>query len=155
MSLSRQQVFIDAPTEVVWDLIADVNHHPRWWPRVVEVRCEGLEEECTYRQVTKTPFGNEEMLLQVEDLRPGERFTINCVNTGTFVRIALTEARGGTFLDAEMGMEPAKFQMKVFDAVAGKRYFQRWLEQTVEALEEAACSQAMASGRPPGPEANP
>jgi uncharacterized protein YndB with AHSA1/START domain len=142
MSRCRREVFIQAPSEVVWELIADVERHPEWWPRVIEVTCEGLEEGCTYREVTKTPFGTDEMLLRVDELTPGERFTIHCVNTGTFVRIALTEARGGTFLEAEMGMEPWKLGMKVFDAVIGKRYFDNWLGQTVEGLERAASSRA-------------
>jgi uncharacterized protein YndB with AHSA1/START domain len=42
MSDSRQQVWIDAPLKVVWELIADINRHPQWWPRVVEVNCEEL-----------------------------------------------------------------------------------------------------------------
>jgi hypothetical protein len=110
--------------------------------RVVEVHCEGLEEGCTYREVVKTPFGKDEMVLRVDDLADCERFTIRCVNTGTFVRMALTEARGGTFLDAEMGMEPWKLMDRAFDRVAGKRYFSRWLEQSVDALRVAASERA-------------
>ena len=142
MSEARQQVHIDAPPTVVWELIADVEHHPEWWPRVVEVECKGIDEGCTYRQVTKTPFGKDEMELRIDEFDDPERFTIRCLNTGTFVRMALTEARGGTFLDAEMGMEPWKLQYRAFDMVAGKRYFSRWLEQSVEALEDAANKRA-------------
>jgi uncharacterized protein YndB with AHSA1/START domain len=140
MSRCRREVLIQAPSDVVWELIADVERHPEWWPRVVDVTCEGMEEGCTYREVVASPFGKDEMLLRVEELTPGERFTIHCLNTGTFVRMALTEARGGTFLEAEMGMEPGKLAYKVFDAVMGKRYFDRWLSQTVEGLERAASS---------------
>jgi hypothetical protein len=39
-----------------------------------------------------------------------------------------------------MGMEPGKLSNRIFDAVAGRRYFDRWLEQTVEGLERAASS---------------
>jgi hypothetical protein len=113
---------------------------------VVDVTCEGLEEGCTYREVVASPFGNDEMLLRVEELTPGDRFTIHCMNTGTFVRIALAEARGGTFLEAEMGMEPWKLGYRLFDAVIGKRYFDRWLEKTVEGLERAARSRSAAIG---------
>ena len=146
MSHCRREVFIDAPADLVWELISDVERHPEWWPRVVDVTCEGLEEGCTYREVVASPFGKEEMLLRVEELTPGDRFTIHCMNTGTFVRISLTEARGGTFLEAEMGMEPSKLGLKIFDAVAGQRYFDRWLEQTVEGLEKAARSRSAAVG---------
>ena len=142
MSLCRQQGFIEAPVEVVWDLIADVERHPEWWPRVVEVECEGLEEGCVYRQVTQTPFGKDEMNLKIEDRDDPRRLHVRCVNTGTFIRFDLTEAQGGTFADGEMGMDPQRVHMKVFDAVIGKRYFASWLDQTMEALVTVAKDRA-------------
>ena len=67
---------------------------------------------------------------------------IRCVNTGTFVDLALTRASGGTFVDARFGMEPQNARMRVFDVVAGKRYFRRWLEQSLDAMERVAHEQA-------------
>jgi len=37
MSEARQQAYIEAPVEIVWDLLADVDRHPEWWPRVLSV----------------------------------------------------------------------------------------------------------------------
>ena len=145
MSSSRQQAFIDAPVSVVWDLLADVERHPEWWPRVVEVECEGLEEGCTYRQVMRGPVGTEELDLQVEGLDDCERLAIRCLSTGTFVTFALTEAQNGTFVDSEFGMDPHGFGHRVFDAIAGKRYFRAWMRQTIDALNEAARRRAGAS----------
>jgi uncharacterized protein YndB with AHSA1/START domain len=138
MSLCRQQGFIEAPVATVWDLISDVERHPEWWPRVVEVECEGLEEGCTYRQVEQTPFGKEEMHLLIEDRDEYRRLNIRCMNTGTFVRFALTEARGGTFVDGEMGMDPKGMVSRAFDAIAGRRFFSSWMTSTLKALREAA-----------------
>jgi uncharacterized protein YndB with AHSA1/START domain len=138
VSAARQQTFIDAPVAVVWDLVSDVSCHPEWWPRVVDVQCEGLEEGCTYREVVKTPLGNDEMNVLVEDLDDYEQLAIRCLNTGTYVRMTFTEAQGGTFVDAEMGMDPQSVGKRAFDMVAGKRYFRRWVAQTMEALGEAA-----------------
>ena len=107
MSDCRRQAHIDAPIQVVWDLIADVERHEEWWPRVVEIECEELGEGCTYRQVIRTPFGNDEMKLRIEALDEREQFRIRCVDTGTFVNFALTEAQDGTFIDGRMGMDPA------------------------------------------------
>jgi hypothetical protein len=148
VSQCRQQTYIDAPVPVVWRLIADVDRHPEWWPRIVEVQCEGLEPACTYREVVRTPFGKDEFQLFVEDLKDCERFRIRCLNTGTYFDIALTEARGGTFVDGEAGMEPQRMGLRVFDAVAGKRYFDDWLRKSLLAMREVAEERANAVDTP-------
>ena len=142
MSLCRQQGFIPAPVETVWELIADIERHPEWWPRVVEVECEELGEGCTYREVARTPFGNEEMKILIEDWDECRRLDIRCLNTGTFVRMGLTSAQDGTFVDAEMGMEPDGLASRVFDAVAGRLYFRSWMRATLEALDRVARGRA-------------
>ena len=138
MSLTRQQGYIEAPVQAVWDLLADVDRHPEWWPRVVEVECDGLEAGCTYREVVQTPLGKDHMELFVDRLEECRNLSIRCVNTGTFVRMELTEAQNGTFLEAEMGMDPTSLHQRVFDVVAGKRFFRAWLRETVDALGRAA-----------------
>jgi uncharacterized protein YndB with AHSA1/START domain len=142
MSDSRQQVWIDAPVRVVWDLIADVERHPEWWPRVIAVRCEGLEEGCTYREVVQTPIGKDEMELEVERLDDCEELAIRCINTGTFVQFALTEARGGTFVDGRMGMDPSGVVDRVIDTIVGQRYFRAWLTDSLEGMRDAALDRA-------------
>ncbi len=97
MSHCRQQLFIDAPIEAVWDLLRDVDRHGEWWAGMVEVECEGLEPGCTYRQVNTNPFG-----------RPEER------------------------------MEPARIPHRVWDAVAGKRWYRDWLAKSLELMRTAA-----------------
>jgi hypothetical protein len=144
LSDCRQQAWIDAPIEVVWDLIRDVDRHPEWWPRVIEVECEGLEEGCNYRQLTQTPFGAQELDVVVDRLDELREMRIRCVNTGTFVDLALTRATGGTFVDACFGMEPQNTRMRVFDIVAGKRYFRRWLEESLSAMQRVAREQTAA-----------
>jgi len=137
-----RQRFIDAPPEVVWKLIADVDRHPEWWPRIVEVHCEGLEEGCTYREVVKAGPREQELEVRVDEMEDCENLVIRCINTGTFVHFSLTPARGGTFIDGRMGMDPKGAGNKVFDLLLGQRYFRNWLEQTVEALDAAACRRA-------------
>ena len=44
MSAYRQQALIDVPITTVWGLVSDPNRHPEWWPRVVKVQCEGIEQ---------------------------------------------------------------------------------------------------------------
>ena len=146
MSDCRRQAHIDAPIEVVWDLVSDIERHPQWWPRVVEIECDQLGEGCSYRQVTRTPVGRDEMELNIDTMRDPEEFKIHCVNTGTFVRIGLTEAQGGTFVDARMGMEPHGLAYRVFDATAGRIYFRSWLAESLKALDGVAVERA--AGRP-------
>ena len=142
MSHTRQEAFIDAPVQRIWELVSEVERHPEWWPRIVEVECEGLSEGCTYREVVKTPFGREHMNLRVEQLEDCKNLAIRCLNTGTFVRFELTEAQSGTFVAGEMGMDPMGVSYRVFDVVAGRRYFTSWMTQTFAALERAARSEA-------------
>ena len=138
MSDARAEAFIDAPVEVVWDLVANVERHPEWWPRVVEVGGEEFTEGSRYRQITKTLVGQDETTLEIEELENLDHLSIRCLNTGTYVRFILTEAQGGTFLDTRMGMEPRGLSNRVFDAVAGRRYFKSWLADTVSSLSDAA-----------------
>jgi hypothetical protein len=142
MSEARQQALIDAPPEVVWDLIADVNRHPEWWPDVVEVECDDFHKGCTYREVKKVPLGTEELDLVVEEADDCRRFRINCVKTGSFLDLALTAAQDRTFVDASAGMNPIGLQYKVFDILAGRRYFNRWLERSLAAMQEIASNRA-------------
>ncbi len=135
----REQAFIDAPVGVVWELLADVDRHPE---RVLEVDCEGLEPGCTYREVVQTPIGKDEMTLRAERLEDCKELLIRCVNTGTFVHMLLTDAQGGTFVDGRFGMEPQTFRHRVFDAVAGRRFFRTWLDESLDAMQRVAAERA-------------
>jgi hypothetical protein len=58
------------------------------------------------------------------------------------VVIGLTGAQEGTFVDAAAGMDPSGFQYRVFDVLAGRRYFSRWLERSLEAMKRVATNRA-------------
>jgi uncharacterized protein YndB with AHSA1/START domain len=143
VSEARQQAFIEAPVDVVWDLLEDVDRHPEWWPRVLEIECgEDFEPGCTYREVVRSPVGKDEMLLHVDRMEDCKELLIRCVNTGTFVHWLLTEAQEGTFVDARFGMDPGKLQYRIFDLVAGKRYFRSWVRQSLDAMQRVARERA-------------
>ena len=143
MSDCRNQAFIEAPVEVVWELIADVERHEEWWPRVRRdrVRPSSARAAPTARSI-QTPFGDDEMNLHIDSMQEPDEFKIHCLNTGTFVRFGLTEAQGGTFVDGRMGMDPDGLFNKVFDAAAGRMYFRRWLAASLDAMAEAAEARA-------------
>ena len=135
MSAVRRQAVIDAPVEQVWNLVGDPRRHPEWFPRVIEVNGERIEEGEQYAQVTLDPNGkatNTDFL--IERLENLHEIRFACQKTGMYAHWLLTDAQGDTFIDVEMGMQPKSVGNKVFDAVAGRRYFRRWLDQSIDAL---------------------
>jgi uncharacterized protein YndB with AHSA1/START domain len=138
MSVARGQAQIEAPVEAVWELVGDPNRYPEWWPRIIETKCEGIEEGCTYRHISKGPVGIEEETIAIDRLDDCREIRIRCLDTGTYMCWQLVEARGGTFVDVEFGMEPARLPHKVFDVLAGKRFYRSWLAQSLTSLQAAA-----------------
>ena len=45
---------------------------------------------------------------------------------------------------SKAGMDPTTPRYKLIDAVAGKRFYRRWTEQTLEALAQAAARERSA-----------
>ena len=129
----------------MWSLITDVRRHPEWWPDVVEVDCDQVARGCEYREVIRVPLGGTaERRFRIDELDELERFHILCVNTGAFVELELTPARDGTFVEAEAGLDPKTAGLRVFDAIAGRRYFSHWLEASLEAMRRVATERAAA-----------
>jgi ribosome-associated toxin RatA of RatAB toxin-antitoxin module len=140
MTSLRQQALIPAPLESVWELVGDPRRYPEWWPRVIDVKGEKFEEGDEYVQVTREPVGTSEtsfLLEHVDDLRA---IHMRCQETGTYARWQLAPAQGSTFADVEFGMDPTSAKFKVVDAVIGRIFFRRWLEESIEALKQAATS---------------
>jgi hypothetical protein len=145
MSACRVQAQVDVPPETLWELIGNVERHPEWWPRVVGVQCEGLEQGCSYRQVFKSPMGVVETDVSIERLDDCRELTLRCLDTGTYAHWLMAEAQGGTFIDVEFGLDPANTKSRVFDLVAGRRYFRHWLQESIDALRTAAASESAAA----------
>lgn len=135
----REQGLINAPVAEVWDLLGDPNRHPEWWPRVLVSECQEVEQGCNYRAVVSNPFGrSEEHDLTIESLENCHEILIRCQEVGVWHRFLLTEAQGGTFVDAEFGLEPRKLGDKIFERVGGRFFMRRWLTASIEGLREAA-----------------
>jgi uncharacterized protein YndB with AHSA1/START domain len=138
VSEHRQQAHIDAPLEVIWELVGMPDRYPEWWPRVVEVRGERFEEGDEYVQVTKDPTGQVETNFLLERRENLREIRMSCDLTGAYAHWLLTPAQGGTFVELEMGMQPKRLGDRLFDAALGRRYFRTWSEQSLRALGEAA-----------------
>jgi uncharacterized protein YndB with AHSA1/START domain len=138
MSECRHHAVIEAPIERVWELVGNPARHPDWWPRVVEVRGERFEMGDVYVQVTRNPLGTQTTSLQIDRIEDMRELTVHCMDTGTYTRWLLTPAQSETFVEAEFGMEPATLKHRVFDAAAGRAYFRRWLDESLQALSREA-----------------
>jgi hypothetical protein len=76
--------------------------------------------------------------VSIERLDDCRVLTLRCMDTGTYAHWLLADAQGGTFVDVEFGLDPKTARTRVFDLVAGRRYFRQWLQQSIEALRIAA-----------------
>jgi Polyketide cyclase / dehydrase and lipid transport len=138
MSGHREQAHLEAPVDLVWELVATPTRHPEWWPRVLEVQGERFEQGDEYAQVTRTPWGSKAttnfLLERRENLR---QVRLRCVATGMYADWLLTPAQGGTFVELEMGMDPKQLSDRVFDAAMGRAYFRRWATGSIDGLRDA------------------
>jgi hypothetical protein len=134
MTAIKRQAVIGAPVDDVWRLVGDPRRHPEWFPRVVEVNGQRFEEGQHYAQVTRSGRGTVETDFLIERLDDLREIRFACQQTGMYAHWLLTDAQGDTFVDVEMGMQPKSTSDKLFDAVVGRMYFRRWLDQSLDAL---------------------
>jgi len=138
MSSHRRQAHLNAPLEVVWDLVGKPSRYSEWWPRVIEVRGERFEEGDEYAQVTKSPIGKSESNFVLERRDNLREIRMSCQLTGMYAKWLLTPAQGGTFVEVEMGMEGRRISDRVFNRAMGRSYFRRWTNESLDGLREAA-----------------
>jgi hypothetical protein len=55
-----------------------------------------------------------------------------------FVHWQLTDAQGGTFVNAAFGMDPIRRRDRMIDFAVGRPFFRRWLNEAVDGLKQAA-----------------
>jgi hypothetical protein len=138
MSEVQEQALVDAPISAVWEMVGDPRRYPEWLPRVFEIQGQRFEEGAEFIQVSRHPMlGRSDahfLIDQMEDLR---EIRMHCTISGMFVHWQLTEARGGTFLNAAFGMDPIRTQDRLFDLTIGRRFLRRWLTEAVDGLRSA------------------
>ena len=145
----RQQVFINAPIDVVWELASDPDRQTEWWPDTITFECiDGdFEQGCHVRNIQKRPWpmSDLETTIEVERMAPGKELYMRCMDTGTYCRSVLTEGQGGTFVEMEAGNDPKSLMTRVQVAMAGERMFRRWVEHALEGIRTAAESSRAAN----------
>jgi hypothetical protein len=138
MPAHREHAHLEAPLDLIWELVATPTRHPEWWPRVVEVHGERFEQGDEYAQVTETLFGRKTTSFVFERRDMLRQVRLSCQATGMYADWHLTPAQGGTFVELEMGMIPKHLSDRLFDAAMGRSYFRRWASGSIEGLRDAA-----------------
>lgn len=130
---------LDAPVSTVWELVGDPRRYPEWLPRVFEIGGQRFEEGTEFVQVSRQPLvGRDEAHFLIDRVDELREIRMHCTISGMFVHWQLTDAQGGTFLNAAFGMDPIRRRDRVIDATIGRRFFRRWLAEAVESLKRAA-----------------
>jgi hypothetical protein len=143
MSSCRRQGLIEAPVEVVWNLVGDPARYPEWAGDVLEVTgVATLEEGATFQQESRTPMGTSTTTFVVEDLDDMREIRLRCLQSGYYSHWLLTEARGETFAEVEIGMDPKHVGYRAFDAVLGRRWYRRLVEESLTQLGLVASREA-------------
>jgi hypothetical protein len=139
MSEVHEQAMLDAPLSTVWELVANPGRYPDWLPRVFEIQGERFEEGAQFVQVSRHPFtGRSEAHFLIDHLDELREIRMHCTISGMFVHWQLTDAQGGTFINAAFGMDPIRRRDHLIDFAVGRRFFRRWLVEAVDGLKNAA-----------------
>jgi uncharacterized protein YndB with AHSA1/START domain len=135
----HEQAVLDAPVSTVWELVSDPRRYPEWFPRVMEVQGERFEEGADFIQVTRLPLRTRgEIHFLIDQLDELREIRMHCMISGMFVHWQLTDAQGGTFLDAEFGIDPIRRRDRVSELAWGRRFLRRWLVDAVAGLKRAS-----------------
>ena len=120
----HEQALLDAPLSTVWGLVSSPRRYPEWFPRVLEVEGERFDEGAEFVQVSEMPLGGHGEVHVLIDRRDDLReLRMHCTISGMFVHWQLTDAQGGTFLNAQFGMEPIRTRDRLSISRSGDASF--------------------------------
>jgi uncharacterized protein YndB with AHSA1/START domain len=136
----RHQAFVSAPAKSVWELVGQPDRHPDWWPEIVEIQGQQFGRGCSYCQVAGEGDDVSEDEFTVERLEELKELLVRCAQNGMYMRWLLTQAQGGTFVDAEFGIDTdaAMAADPSFDPTESKDRLRRWLHSSLDGLADAA-----------------
>ena len=142
MSTWKQQALLEAPIEDVWRLLQDPQRYTEWNQEIVAVTGAPtkIEKGATFDLTGPSPMGGKKMTttFKVEEFDELHEIKLRCQTSGYYSRWLLTEARGNTFADVEMGVEPVSgLQGRVAGAMHTKRYLRAALDKTIDGIRTA------------------
>jgi uncharacterized protein YndB with AHSA1/START domain len=141
MSSWKQQALIDAPVEEVWKLLSDPTRGPDWSADVIDVTGAPttIEKGSTFELTGRGPLGlKATTTFKVEQLEDMREIRMQCQKYGFYSHWLLTPARGGTFTELELGIDPQPgIETRAVGALHTKGYLRRTVDQTLDGLRRA------------------
>lgn len=137
MARWQQQGLIDASVEGVWELLADPSRYPEWAGDAIETTGAPTQvvKGSTYEQTGPGPFGSTNTttfeVVELDDMR---EIKLRCQTSGYYSHWKLTEARGETFADLEIGVEPIGVMGQVARFSMSKSQLRRLADASLDGL---------------------
>ena len=138
MLVCRHQAFVRAPARSVWELVGEPSRHAEWWPELSELQGSEFGRGCSYCDISQEEAASGGSTFVVEHLEELRELTVRCAETGLYMRWLLTDAQGGTFVDAEFGVQQEKASQPGSGPHSDKEQLRRWLRTSLDGLAEAA-----------------
>ena len=141
MATWQQQGLIEAPVQRVWALLADPASYPSWAGDSVTVTGPPtrIEKGSTFEQTSPAPLGAKQTTtFKVEELDDLHEIKLRCQRSGYYSHWRLTEARGQTFADVEIGVEPIGLHGQVARILFTKRQLREVTHASLDGLRRAA-----------------
>ena len=142
MSSWRQQALIEAPVDEVWELLVEPRRWPEWNPDVIKVTGGPAEIEigstfdASGPGPMRMPMTAHFKVEQLEDLR---EVRMKCQVSGFYSHWLLTEARGNTFAELELGVEPMSgLQARAAGLLHTKGFLRGAVDHALDGLRNAA-----------------
>ena len=122
--------------ESVWELVGDPNRYPEWASEIVEVTgLPTLKTDAAFQQVTEDPSGTHIVSFKIEERDEDiQTIQMRCLDSRTYLRCALTEARGSTFVDMETGTDEGDEQADTDEQT--KAFFIRLADKMIDGLRK-------------------
>lgn len=137
MASWKRQALVEAPIEEVWSLVSDPARFPEWNDavEVTGVPTE-IEKGSTFRRTAPTPLGpRATTTFEVEEFDEGIReIRLRCQASGFYSHWQLTEARGDTFADVEMGVDPHGVKERMWALPQTKGHLRRMADTSLDGL---------------------
>jgi len=143
MATLTTSIQIEAPPEVVFELLTDVPRWPEHFPAIqkIEMLTDGPVWVGTRFRETRRMFGREATEeMEIAEIEPRKRFGLSAHSHGTgyLTMHTLTPTQGGTHLALEFIATPRSTAAKVLAPFSGlmMKPLRRCLEEDLEALRQ-------------------